>query len=193
MIDLREMVFRIPNIIPTKKSKKWINFFEENIKLAHQEGSSKSDLNYEYEVDNFLALNLNDNYHKEKFKSITDEIFKYINIMTVNYESYLKTKISPKINKLHMQSSDHIRIMRYKVGEEIKDHLDIGYKNYRASCTLNLHSDYQGGEFKFFSGKHKISLKQGEGMIFPAEQVWIHGVEKVTKGTRYCVNCFLRQ
>jgi predicted 2-oxoglutarate/Fe(II)-dependent dioxygenase YbiX len=28
-------------------------------------------------------------------------------------------------------------------------------------------------------------------MIFPAEQIWVHGVQPVTKGTRYAINCFL--
>ena len=28
-------------------------------------------------------------------------------------------------------------------------------------------------------------------MIFPAEPIWIHGTDPVTKGTRYCINCFL--
>jgi hypothetical protein len=30
-------------------------------------------------------------------------------------------------------------------------------------------------------------------MLFPAEPVWIHGTEPITKGARYSINCFLRQ
>ena len=30
-------------------------------------------------------------------------------------------------------------------------------------------------------------------MIFPAEPIWIHGTEPITEGTRYAINCFLRQ
>ena len=28
-------------------------------------------------------------------------------------------------------------------------------------------------------------------MLFPAEPIWIHGTEPITKGTRYSINCFL--
>ena len=28
-------------------------------------------------------------------------------------------------------------------------------------------------------------------MIFPAEPIWIHGTEPITKGVRYSINCFL--
>jgi len=28
-------------------------------------------------------------------------------------------------------------------------------------------------------------------MLFPAEPIWIHGTEPITKGTRYTINCFL--
>ena len=30
-------------------------------------------------------------------------------------------------------------------------------------------------------------------MIFPAEPIWVHGTEPITKGTRYCINCFLER
>ena len=29
-------------------------------------------------------------------------------------------------------------------------------------------------------------------MIWPANNLWVHEVEQITKGTRYSVNCFLR-
>jgi len=30
-------------------------------------------------------------------------------------------------------------------------------------------------------------------MLFPAEPIWIHGTEPITKGIRYSINCFLHQ
>lgn len=111
--------------------------------------------------------------------------------MILNYTQYLKINITPAVVCDFMQKTNNIRIMRYKEGQEIKDHLDIGHTNNRASCTINLNSNYEGGEFSFFSGKHLLNLKEGEGIIFPAEQIWIHGVCPVTKGTRYAINCFL--
>jgi hypothetical protein len=39
--------------------------------------------------------------------------------------------------------------LEYDVGQFIEDHSDIG-SNIRASCTLNLNEDYEGGDFRFF-------------------------------------------
>jgi predicted 2-oxoglutarate/Fe(II)-dependent dioxygenase YbiX len=64
--------------------------------------------------------------------------------------------------------------------------------NIRASCTLNLNEEYEGGELIFFSGKHIETFKTGDAMIFPAEPIWIHGTKPVLSGTRYAINCFLK-
>ena len=45
----------------------------------------------------------------------------------------------------------------------------------------------------FLMVKLKIYIyKTGDAMIFPAEPIWIHGTEPITKGIRYSVNCFLK-
>ena len=81
---------------------------------------------------------------------------------------------------------------QYKKGQFIKDHVDVD-DSIRASCTLNLNQDYEGGEFRFFDGRIKHSFETGDAMIFPAEPIWIHGTEPVTKGVRYSINCFLHK
>jgi hypothetical protein len=86
--------------------------------------------------------------------------------MVLNYTQYLKINITPAIVSDYMQKTNNIRIMRYKEGQEIKDHLDIGNTNNRASCTINLNSNYEGGEFSFFSGKTFIKFKRGRGNDF---------------------------
>ena len=111
--------------------------------------------------------------------------------MIINYVAHIKSKkISPTFSKLLIKSSDNIRILKYEKGQCIKDHSDVG-GTIRASCTLNLNEDYQGGEFRFFNGQIKEVFKTGDAMLFPAEPIWIHGTEPVTKGTRYSINCFL--
>ena len=90
-----------------------------------------------------------------------------------------------------INSSQNIRILKYKKDQFIKDHTDVNV-NERASCTLNLNEDYEGGEFRFFNGQIKEIFKTGDSIIFPAEPIWIHGTEPITKGTRYSINCFLK-
>ena len=88
---------------------------------------------------------------------------------------------------LHNHSSSIVK------GQYIKDHSDVNSQEmHRASCTLNLNEDYEGGEFRFFNGQIKESFKTGDAMLFPAEPIWIHGTEPITKGTRYAINCFLK-
>ena len=111
--------------------------------------------------------------------------------MIANYVLYIKSKkISPTFSDFLINSSQNIRILKYKKGQSIKDHTDVDAK-IRASCTLNLNEDYEGGEFRFFDGQIKEVFKTGDAMLFPAEPIWIHGTEPVTKGTRYSINCFL--
>jgi predicted 2-oxoglutarate/Fe(II)-dependent dioxygenase YbiX len=111
--------------------------------------------------------------------------------MVINYVAYIKSKgISPNFNNILINSTDNIRILKYEEGQCIKDHCDVGDRT-RASCTLNLNEDYEGGEFRFFDGQIKDTYKTGDAMLFPAEPIWIHGTEPITKGVRYSINCFL--
>ena len=47
-----------------------------------------------------------------------------------------------------------------------------------------LNDDYEGGELIMFDGT-KIDTKKGDLLIFPANFLFPHEVELVTKGTRY--------
>ena len=116
----------------------------------------------------------------------------YINIMITNYVLHIKTNICPTFNRYLIGNSLNIRILKYDTGQFIKDHTDVGSLT-RASCTLNLNENYTGGQFRFFDGKIKHSFKTGDAIIFPADPIWIHGTEPITKGTRYSINRFLNQ
>ena len=193
MLDIRQLIYRQEKLITKNQCAYFIDFFEKHVNKSTIEGSTKYKVEGEIkrEEDNFLSLNLSRLYKEPAFKEAADIAFSLINTMVLNYTQYLKINITTAIVFDYMQKTNNIRIMRYEEGQEIKDHLDIGGANHRASCTINLNSNYEGGEFSFFSGKHLLNLKEGEGMIFPAEQIWIHGVRPVTKGTRYAINCFL--
>jgi len=193
MLDLRQLIYRKEKLITKNQCVYFIDFFEKHIDKTTPEESTKFYLDKKQPnvKDNFLSLNLSKYYENDEFKKITDLAFSLISTMVLNYTQYLKIKITPAVVSDYMQCTKNIRIMRYKEGQEIKNHLDIGSTNVRASCTINLNSGYEGGEFSFFSDKHLLNLKEGEGIIFPAEQIWIHGVRPVTKVTRYAINCFL--
>ena len=188
---ISDLKYRINRLVPKDVCHKIIDIFEKYPELNRLESSYKYQTK-KSEEDNFKCLNLSriENPNEDILYAL-NEARKYISIMIANYVLYIKSKkISPVFNDKLISSSSNIRILKYAVGQSIKDHTDVG-GTIRASCTLNLNEDYEGGEFRFFDGQIKETFKTGDAMLFPAEPIWIHGTEPVTKGTRYSINCFL--
>ena len=97
----------------------------------------------------------------------------------------------PALRKLCLYTHDQ-RLLRYQVGGKIHPHTDWNHGTH-ASCTiaLNDESEYEGGDFCFWGGKHKVRLKKGSAMIFPADPYWVHEVSEITSGVRYSTNSFI--
>ena len=187
--------FHLKGLINKDICNQLIQFYEDNLQDVTPEESYKfnedESLNKKVE-DNCGFLNISRLRHQEKYKESYKIILKYLRITLVNHAMYIRNNLCPTYENIFMNHTDNIRIIKYGVGESIKDHTDVG-GTIRGSLTINLNDDYEGGEFRFFGGKVKISLSAGEAMLFPAEPLWIHGTEPVTKGARYTINCFLRQ
>ena len=188
---ITDLIYRIDNLVPKDVCQSLINFYEENEKLTSPEDSYKVKENKK-SFDNYKCLNIsqlkntNKNF-EEPFKIISQ----YLSIMLTNYVLHIQKEICPTFSSMFINQTDNIRILKYNEGAYIGDHSDVG-PSIRASCTLNLNEDYEGGEFRFFDGRVKHKFKTGDAMLFPAEPIWIHGTEPVTKGTRYAINCFLK-
>ena len=142
--------------------------------------------------DNCGFLNISELRGRKEYHEPYKIILKYLRIVLVNHEIYIRNNFCPTYENVFMTHTDNIRIIKYGVGQQIKDHSDVA-NAVRGSLTINLNDDYEGGEFRFFGGQVKVSLSAGEAMLFPAEPLWIHGTEPVTKGARYTINCFLKQ
>ncbi len=188
---ISDLKYRINGLVPKNICQNLIEIFEKYPELYLTEGSYKYKTK-KAEVDNFKCLNLSTIRNPNEDILYALAVAKqYINIMIINYVSHIKSKkISSTFNDHLINASENIRILRYEKGQYIKDHCDVNYRT-RASCTLNLNEDYEGGAFNFFDGQIKEVFKTGDAMLFPAEPIWIHGTEPITKGTRYSINCFL--
>jgi hypothetical protein len=188
---ISDLKYRINALVPKIVCKKIIDIFEKYPEFHYIEDSYKYETQKK-EIDNYTCLNLsNIKNPNEDILYAINQAKSYINIMITNYVLHIKNnKICTVFSDHLLSSSSNIRILRYEKGQCIKDHNDVGVTE-RASCTLNLNEDYESGEFRFFGGQIKEKFKTGDGMIFPAEPIWIHGTEPVSKGTRYCINCFL--
>ena len=192
IIDLK---YHLKGLINQDICNKLIKFYEDHKHMTIQENSYKFNENINdnnYELDNCSFLNVSKLRDEKDFDEPYNIIVKYLRIVLVNYEIYIRNNFCPTYQNTFMTNTDNIRIIKYEVGKFIKDHSDVG-ENIRGSLTINLNDDYEGGEFRFFGGLEKVSLSTGEAMLFPAEPLWIHGTEPVTKGARYTINCFLRQ
>lgn len=187
-----DLKYRINSLVPKNTCQKIIEIFEKYPEFHNAESSYKHETK-EFKQDNFKCLNLSIISQPNKdIEYALNEAKKYISIMIINYVNYIRTnQISPTFDSINISKSDNIRILKYDVGQCIKDHTDIN-PNVRASCTLNLNENYLGGVFKFFDGKIIETFKTGDAMLFPAEPIWVHGTEPITKGTRYLINCFLK-
>lgn len=183
-------MFRINSLVPKDVCEYFVKIFKDNTHKAFTENSYKFKDKIIKE-DNFKCLNLSILEKTDSsFKKPHDLAKRFISIMITNYVLHIQKKICPSYDNSFFQTTNNIRILRYKVGENIQDHSDVS-AGHRGSCTLNLNENYEGGEFRFFNGRKKEVFKTGDAMLFPAEPIWIHGTEPVTKGTRYAINCFL--
>ncbi len=95
------------------------------------------------------------------------------------------------MRRASMLYSHRYRLLKYETGAKIHPHTDHGPFVY-GSCTFNLNDDYEGGQFAFFNGRHRVALGKGDAMIWPADYFWVHEVEAITSGTRYSTNSFLQ-
>ena len=189
---ISDLKFHIDGLVPKNLCEYFINFYENNIDYAISESSYKYKTK-KFENDSFKSLNLSLLSLKDKkYEKPLNLAKTYISIMITNYVLHIQRNICPTFDQKLISKSNNIRILKYEKGQCIKDHTDVG-PSIRASCTLNLNEDYEGGDFRFFDGKVKHQFKTGDAMLFPAEPIWIHGTEPVKKGVRYSINCFLER
>lgn len=190
-VKIIDQIKLLPNVLSKEECDYLINFFKKNQSKANSESSLKyleKEFKHEYMKDNFKCVSCMNGLDDKALQIAV----KGLQTMILNYVIFQKTTFSKMLEPTFFCSSDNIRVLRYGEGEEIIDHLDMS-EEIRMSCSINLNEDYEGGDFSFFHGKHKIKLKQGQGMMFPAENIWIHAVDKITKGARYSINCFLKR
>ena len=82
------------------------------------------------------------------------------------------------------------------VGDYYAEHDDEGVGqtagSRRLTVSICLNEDYEGGDFTFFKETKIYKLKKGDVLVFPSSFMFPHGVQKITKGTRYQLLTWLR-
>ena len=141
---ITDLKYHINGLMPETICQSFIRFFEDN------EQSSGPEQSYKYQEkkivrDNFKCMNLSELRNLDKkFVKPFDVAKQYLAICISNYVLHIQNKICPTFSDKLINKTSNIRILRYQEGENIKDHSDVA-DNIRASCTINLNENYQGG------------------------------------------------
>ena len=120
------------------------------------------------------------------------------------YWNFIKKEIERlytyyKIKFPQMQSIkiNQIDLLKYSPGGKYEIHTDHFTTFNRAlSIIINLNDNYEGGDLVFTDQKEKEikRLKLGKGSIvfFPSNFMYPHGIQPITKGTRYSIVSWLQ-
>ena len=181
---LTDLIYLKKNFLTRDQCDVIINEFESNSRAAVQEQCRHAFT----DVDTVSTFKTKDaRIGTESFSLIHRTIENMIN----EYHDYLDTfNAFHVMRRTTMMHPHKYRIMKYEKDAWIHPHVDHNMGIY-GSYTINLNEDYEGGDFAFWGGRHKIKLGVGDVMIWPADFFWVHEVEEITDGTRYSANTFL--
>ena len=120
------------------------------------------------------------------------------------YWNYIKNEIEriytfykAKFPKMTSSKINQIDLLKYSVGGKYEIHIDHFTSVARhLSIIINLNDNYEGGDLIFTDQKEKEikRLKLGKGSIvfFPSNFMYPHGIQPITKGTRYSIVSWLQ-
>ena len=184
MINLIDLIYIERNLLSSDECDIII---DENINNeTYRENSLNNKLIHDYSGGMVCDVN--------PYKKSIDILNKKTYSIIEQYYFYLKdfNYFLPEILISSFKYSHNYRFLTYNINDNFHSHIDWTKDNtYTGSCTINLSSNYDGGELSFFNFNHDIKLEKGDVVIFPASVFFTHGVKKITRGIRYCVNSFL--
>ena len=176
-MDHTEAIVEIKNVVNPIFIKKMVNLIKHKSK---ENLTVKSGLNKD--IRNVKGYNLNLNTPTNLF-----------------YWNYVKTEIQrlyifykSKFPKMESNMINQIDLLKYTPGGKYEIHTDHYTTATRhLSIIINLNDNYEGGDLIFTDQKEKEikRLKLGKGSIvfFPSNFMYPHGIQPITKGTRYSI------
>jgi predicted 2-oxoglutarate/Fe(II)-dependent dioxygenase YbiX len=120
------------------------------------------------------------------------------------YWNYIKKEIERlyvyyKIKFPEMDSNkiNQIDLLKYNLGGKYDIHTDhFTTTNRHLSIIMNLNDNYEGGDLIFTDQKEneikKLKLGKGSIVFFPSNFMYPHGIQPITKGTRYSIVAWLQ-
>jgi predicted 2-oxoglutarate/Fe(II)-dependent dioxygenase YbiX len=122
----------------------------------------------------------------------------------VFYWNYIKTEIEriyifykAKFPRMMSSKINQIDLLKYSSGQKYEVHTDHYNTSPRhLSIIINLNDDYEGGDLIFTDQREKeikrLKLGKGSVVFFPSNFMYPHGIQPITKGTRYSIVAWLQ-
>ena len=132
-------------------------------------------------INNVRRYGLRDPKNPTKRELLHEEIYdRFDKDFVLAYQKYIETFRVPVTQK------EDYEILKYNEGNFFIDHVDDAlFMSRRVSIVYYFNDDYEGGEIIFPRFGVEIKPKANQLAIFPANYMYNHNVNKVTKGTRY--------
>jgi len=163
------------NMVPSVVCQELIKFYEKEGNWDGQcfnIGDLEKDYNYNVKAEE-IWINPTMEFYPELSELFSTLGFKYA-----------------KKHKFKMDHASRMRLNKYEKGGFMRLHCDAirhshgqkyGYPHITLLSILN--SEFEGGEFVLVNKKY--NFKTGDVVIFPSGFMFEHGVNEITKGTRY--------
>ena len=147
--------------------------------VMHKSGRPETDT----KTRDVLSYWLNpDDYDAPPYYKIVEDAIKEA---MIKYSKHIKF-----LGRLHL---NEINLLKYEKGNFYVKHVDQSTTlNRTISVIINLNEEYEGGDFTFFKETVTKTLKKGDVSMFPSNFLFPHGVQEITKGTRYQLLTWLR-
>ena len=182
-MDHLEAIVEIKNVLSTE-------FIDKITSLTNHK--AKQNLKVSNNIINKNIRNVKG--HHLTFDTPTDVFYwnfikNQIEKLYIFYKAKFPLMASSKINQ--------IELLKYNVGGKYEVHTDHYTTSIRhLSIIMNLNDDYEGGDLIFTDQREKEikRLKLGKGSIvfFPSNFMYPHGIQPITKGTRYSIVAWLQ-
>jgi len=186
MFNIQDLILKVPNIMSDQECELLMNYHKEHEKESILENCAEANTGIDTQSTfKCLSLPAKSKEHElvhNKTKAMVEKWLLYLQ----QFKAFHLPLLSKCLNFSHMY-----RLLKYEVGAKIHPHSDFSDYTY-ASCTFNLNDNYTGGVFGFWNSQHTVTLKKGEGMIWPADFFWVHEVSPIKTGVRYSTNCFIQ-
>jgi len=185
----------VKNVLPPEVCRKIINEYKDDplfqwAKVVHEDGHDV--VNTELRKVRELQITSPEVW---MWSSERVEIAKMMQSATnAVLKKYLDHLLENKLCNFVPQIShdEGFKLLHYAEGYEFKEHFDeIPSFGRTFTCSINLNSGYEGGNFEFFAGEFKAELGAGDAVIFPSSFIFPHAVTPITSGERYSVITWL--